>query len=87
MEILKNCSLKRYNTFGIDVSANLLVKYSNEQELLSFIELYHSEISQMPPLHIGCGSNLLFLSDFPGIILFSEIKIFLFCLKMMTPCL
>ena len=74
MEILKNCSLKRYNTFGIDVSANLLVKYSNEQELLSFIELYHSEISQMPLLHIGCGSNLLFLSDFPGIILFSEIK-------------
>ena len=74
MEILKNCSLKRYNTFGIDVSANLLVKYSNEQELLSFIELYHSEISQMPLLHIGCGSNLLFLSDFPGIILFSKIK-------------
>ena len=74
MEILKNCSLKEYNTFGIDVSANLLVKYSNEQELLSFIELYHSEISQMPLLHIGCGSNLLFLSDFPGIILFSEIK-------------
>ena len=74
MELLKNCSLKEYNTFGIEVSANLMVKYGNEQELLIFLEQYHKEMNRLPLLHIGGGSNLLFLSDFPGIILFSEIK-------------
>lgn len=74
MEILKNCSLKEYNTFDIDASANLLVKYSSEEELLTFLESYHREMSHLPLLHIGSGSNLLFLSDFSGVILFSKIK-------------
>ena len=74
MEILKNCSLKEYNTFGIDATANILVKYSSEEELLTFLEQCHSEMSHQPLLHIGGGSNLLFLSDFSGVILFSEIK-------------
>ena len=73
MEILKNCSLKEYNTFDIDASANLLVKYSSEEELLTFLERYHREMSHLPLLHIGSGSNLLFLSDFSGVILFSKI--------------
>lgn len=74
MEILKNCSLKEYNTFGLEASTNLMVKYGSEQELLAFLERYHRELSPLPLLHIGGGSNLLFLSDFPGVILFSEIK-------------
>jgi len=74
MEILKNCSLKEYNTFGIDASANLLAKYCCEEDLLAFLEQYHRETSHLPLLHIGGGSNLLFLEDFPGVILFSEIK-------------
>lgn len=74
MEILRNCSLKEYNTFGIDATANLLVKYASEDELLAFMGQYHKEMSQQPLLHIGGGSNLLFLSDFPGVILYSEIK-------------
>ena len=74
MEKLRNCSLKEYNTFGIDATADLLVKYSSEQELLAFLDEYQREMSHQPLLHIGGGSNLLFLSDFPGVILFSEIK-------------
>ena len=74
MVIQSNCSLKEYNTFGIDATANILVKYSSEEELLTFLEQYHSEMSHQPLLHIGGGSNLLFLSDFPGVVLFSEIK-------------
>ena len=74
MDIRKNCSLKEYNTFGIDTAAHLMVKYGSEAELLTFLEQYHKEMSGLPLLHIGGGSNLLFLSDFPGIILFSEIK-------------
>lgn len=74
MEKLRNCSLKGYNTFGIDATAHLLVKYSSEQELLAFLDEYHREKNHLPLLHIGSGSNLLFLSDFPGVILFSEIR-------------
>jgi len=74
MEIQRNCSLKEYNTFGIDVAAHLLVKYSSVDELLSFMTQYHSEMNHLPLLHIGGGSNLLFLSDYPGVILFSEIN-------------
>ena len=74
MEILKNCSLREYNTFGVDTTANVFVKYSSEDELLAFLEQYHKEMNQIPLMHIGCGSNLLFLSDFNGVILFSKIK-------------
>ena len=74
MEVSNNCSLKEYNTFGINASARRLVKYGSEDELLAFLEQYHKEMSCLPLLHIGGGSNLLFLSDFPGVILFSEIK-------------
>ncbi|MBR4645469.1 MAG: UDP-N-acetylmuramate dehydrogenase [Bacteroidaceae bacterium] len=74
MEFCWNCSLKEYNTFGIDAMAHLLVKYSSEGELLAFLEQYRREMSHLPLLHIGAGSNLLFLSDYSGVILFSEIK-------------
>lgn len=74
MEFFRNCSLREYNTFGINASASLLVKYGSVDELLSFLEQYHKEMTNLPLLHIGGGSNLLFLSDFNGVILYSEIK-------------
>jgi len=74
MDIRNNCSLKEYNTFGIDATAHQMVRYGSEAELIDFLYRYHQEKSRLPLLHIGGGSNLLFLSDFPGIILFSEIK-------------
>lgn len=74
MEVCKNCSVKEYNTFGIDATAHLMVKYSSIDELTDFLKKYRQEESHLHLLHIGGGSNLLFLSDFAGIILFSEIK-------------
>ena len=74
MEFSRNCSLKEYNTFGIDTTAHLMMKYSSEVELTDFLMKYRQEESHLPLLHIGGGSNLLFLSNFAGIILFSEIK-------------
>lgn len=74
MEVCKNCSVKEYNTFGIDATAHLMVKYSSIEELTDFLKKYRQEESHLPLLHVGGGSNLLFLSDFAGIILFSEIK-------------
>ena len=73
MKILENTSHKSYNTFGIDVKARFLAEYNSVDELK---ELLQSEtVRQNRLLHIGGGSNLLFLNDFEGIVLHSEITI------------
>ena len=61
----------KYNTFGMDVKASRFVEYSSVGELKSFLA---SRDVASPLLHIGGGSNLLFLSDFKGTILHSAIK-------------
>lgn len=72
MIILSNCSLLPYNTFGIDVSTDYLIKYDSISDLQEVMKL---ELMQSNPiLAIGSGSNLLFLSNFKGIALHSEIK-------------
>ena len=72
MSIQQNLSLKSYNTFGIDVNTRYFAEYSSIGELK---EILGSEIINAKPwLHIGGGSNLLFLKDFEGIILHSQLK-------------
>ena len=61
----------KYNTFGMDVKASRFVEYTSVDELKSFLA---SNDVTLPLLHIGGGSNLLFLSDFKGTILHSAIK-------------
>lgn len=71
MKISENASLLAYNTFGLNVRAGILFQYSSVQNLTVFISsvLY----SMKRHLHVGRGSNLLFLNNFDGIILHSEI--------------
>lgn len=73
MQIQDYCSLLDYNTFGIHAQARVLVSYDNVEELRQALELYRSAYSDLPLLHIGAGSNLLFLSDYPGMVLHSNI--------------
>lgn len=68
MKIIKNCSLLKYNTFGIDVRTDSLVEYSNLPELKEALQT-----AARPLLHIGAGSNLLFLEDFCGTVTRSAI--------------
>lgn len=70
-QCITNCSLLPHNTFGIDVRAARFLEYDSEDELLSLI---HSRCITSPYLHIGQGSNLLFLGDYDGTILHSAIK-------------
>ena len=50
-------------------------RYSSVEELSDFITtLRHTSEEQKPILHIGEGSNLLFLDNFNGVILHSQIK-------------
>lgn len=71
MQLTENASLLRYNTFGIDVNADYLIEYSSVEELREVLSLELLRSNRI--LHIGGGSNLLFLSDFDGVILHSKI--------------
>ncbi|KAA6324483.1 UDP-N-acetylenolpyruvoylglucosamine reductase [termite gut metagenome] len=66
-----NYSLLSHNTFGIDVKAFCFIEYSTLDELC---ELILNNRIQKPYLHIGQGSNLLFIKDFEGTVLHSCIK-------------
>lgn len=72
MKDLTNYSLLPYNTFGMDVKAARFVEYESVDELRHF--LCGRQDKTVPLLHVGKGSNLLFVSDYPGIILHSGIK-------------
>jgi UDP-N-acetylmuramate dehydrogenase len=72
MNILNNISLLPYNTFGIDVRTKYFAQYQNVRELCELLECDILQREKM--LHIGCGSNLLFISDFQGIIFNSKIN-------------
>lgn len=59
------------NTFGIEVTAAAYLEYDSEDELL---ELIAAGRITTPYLHIGGGSNLLFVGDYEGVVLHSCIK-------------
>lgn len=59
------------NTFGFDVKAGRWLEYASMEELKALIA--EGQISS-PYLHVGSGSNLLFLGDFEGTILHSAIR-------------
>lgn len=72
MKDFTNYSLLPYNTFGMDVKAARFVEYESVDELQHF--LCEGQDKTVPLLHVGRGSNLLFVSDYPGTVLHSGIK-------------
>ena len=72
MRIEQNYSLLKHNTFGLDLKTKYFVEYETEADLQKLLrdEFFFSQSY----LHIGQGSNLLFLGDFDGIILHSAIQ-------------
>ncbi len=67
-----NKDLTPYTTFGIPAKARYFAEYASEKELLKLSRedlFINNEV-----LHIGGGSNLLFCSDFNGLVLHSGIK-------------
>jgi len=72
MKIYENYSLKEHNTFNLDVKTRWFVEYESEEDLKTLLsdEFFFSQTFW----HIGQGSNLLFLSDYNGIIVHSAIK-------------
>lgn len=67
-------ALLAYNTFAMDVRAAAFVEYATVEELCQllsselFVQYRHHFI------HIGAGSNLLFMGDYDGLVLHSAVK-------------
>jgi UDP-N-acetylmuramate dehydrogenase len=71
MEVQDNFSLKTYNTFGIDVSANRFCRFNDIEDLNKISDL---EASMESTLILGGGSNILFTSDYSGLVARNEIS-------------
>lgn len=68
-----NYSLLPHNTFGIEAKAAFFITYDSVADLRSVLCRVRERHAGLPVLHIGGGSNLLFLSDFNGVVLHSHI--------------
>ena len=71
MKIEKNKSLKKLNTFGIDVCAGKYVEIYDEDELKQLLSA--NELKNELKLVLGGGSNILFTRDYKGIVIKNSI--------------
>lgn len=67
MQVYNNHSLKEYNSFGIDVSAEKLVVFHDSGEIVEFVN--ENDLSGANYLILGEGSNVLFTADVSGTVL------------------
>lgn len=69
---VSDISLLPFNTFGIDASAKLVLKCFNDADVCEAIR----QSSGRPMLVLGGGSNVLFMEDFEGVVIFPMIESF-----------
>jgi UDP-N-acetylmuramate dehydrogenase len=72
MKILENISLKKFNTFGIDVTAKYFLEIDSVAGIQNF--LADKKISSHPLLVLGGGSNILFTKNFDGVVVKNNLK-------------
>jgi len=65
MEFFENFSLKKFNTFGMDVNARWFAEISMQQEFEELLGFYHEK--KIPLLPLGGGSNILFTKNYEGL--------------------
>lgn len=70
--IYDNISLKKYNTFGLNIKADRLITFVHEENAIHFFR--QEKLSDQNYLIIGKGSNLLFTGDFNGTVIRPEIE-------------
>jgi UDP-N-acetylmuramate dehydrogenase len=70
MEIKKDFSIRKLNTFGIDVKAKYYAEVSTKDELKEVLKEYKNEKIFI----LGGGSNTLFINDWEGLMLKVDIK-------------
>lgn len=73
MKRQENYSLLEHNTFGMDVRAALFFEYDTEDELRTILK--SDDFARYERyIHIGSGSNLLFGTDYDGIVMHSTMR-------------
>jgi len=70
--IYENISLKKFNSFGLNVRADHLATFKLEENAIHFFKLHKG--SDQNYLVIGRGSNVLFTGDFHGTIIHPEME-------------
>ncbi|MBD0332391.1 MAG: UDP-N-acetylmuramate dehydrogenase [Chitinophagaceae bacterium] len=83
MQIRENISLKPYNTFAVDAKARYFSSFNSVDMLHEILEQSLTKLKVTPnsklrtpnsQLVLGGGSNILFTTDFDGLVLKNEIK-------------
>lgn len=72
MKIEYNKDITNLTTFHVPVKAAVYAEYDDEKDLLRLSRT--EDFINNERLHIGSGSNLLFINDFKGMVLHSAIK-------------
>ncbi len=73
MQIRENYSLKALNTFGLEASARYFCSLHKLGGLRTVIQ-WAQEHPGLPVMFLGGGSNLLFVDDFPGLVVHVRMK-------------
>jgi UDP-N-acetylmuramate dehydrogenase len=77
MNVKQNFSLKNLNTFHLDAITKWFIEVDNETDVQNLLkdEFFREEFQRgSHVLTLGKGSNLLFVNDFDGFVLHSNIK-------------
>jgi len=70
--LFEDYSLKNHNTFNVEAKARYFAECDNIPDLVHFLR--HRPYNDLPVMVIGEGSNVLFKSDFHGLIIHSFIR-------------
>ncbi|KYP14020.1 UDP-N-acetylmuramate dehydrogenase [Flavihumibacter sp. CACIAM 22H1] len=74
MEILENCSLKTFTSFGISATARYLASFEDTESLEEILyAVQQSSLKEQSTLVLGGGSNILFTQNWNGWVLKNEI--------------
>ena len=68
--IRKNISLKKYNSFNIEVNAKEFVEVNSKDQLIEIANITKGK----KVLYLGGGSNILFTRDLEGVVIHLNIK-------------
>lgn len=66
-----NYDLTDRNTFAMPVKCGCFMEYDSREDIPFLLSTIRPEVDM---LHIGAGSNLLFLGDYPGVVVHSAVK-------------
>ncbi len=66
-----NASLKALNAFGVEARAAFLAQVSQESDLAAVLS--DPRVAAQPRLVLGGGTNVLFVADFPGLVVHVQV--------------